>query len=176
MTRGDHVFPIVNVLHRFDQCLYCAVKLVPYANPACLHLCMLHTHPMIARGVVGLNCQPSSKGPRGPTEMGYPMFPPSLYRAVTYASKLGVPMYITENGCPYLDDTSERTEWINGYLGEVRPQSKSCRLQNHAYQQQKVVSPFAQQICESLATLTKRCNPDELLTRPVPMWLTRTAC
>ena len=51
--------------------------------------------------------------------MGYPMYPPSLYRSISYASKLGVPMYITENGCPYVADTSERTDWINGYLTEV---------------------------------------------------------
>lgn len=47
------------------------------------------------------------------------MYPPSLYRSISYASKLGVPMYITENGCPYVADTSERTDWINGYLTEV---------------------------------------------------------
>jgi len=68
---------------------------------------------------VGLNLQPSSRGPRGVTEMGYPMYPPSLYRAISYGSKLGVPMYITENGTPLTEDTSERSEWISGYLGQV---------------------------------------------------------
>ena len=65
--------------------------------------------------------------------MGYPMYPPSLYRAISYASKLGVPMYITENGCPYTKDTSERTDWINGYLTEVRwrPQRSVCGTQQH---------------------------------------------
>lgn len=68
---------------------------------------------------MGLNLQPSSRGPRGVTEMGYPMYPPSLYRAISYGSKLGVPMYITENGTPLTEDTSERSEWISGYLGQV---------------------------------------------------------
>lgn len=51
--------------------------------------------------------------------MGYPMYPPSLYRAISYASKLGVPMYITENGTPLTEDTEERSEWITGYLEQV---------------------------------------------------------
>ena len=71
------------------------------------------------RGIVGMNLQPSSRGPRGVTEMGYPMYPPSLYRAISYASKLGVPMYITENGTPLTEDTAERSEWITGYLEQV---------------------------------------------------------
>ena len=29
-----------------------------------------------------------------------PVYPPSLYRAVSYASTLGVPVYILENGMP----------------------------------------------------------------------------
>lgn len=70
---------------------------------------------------MGMNLQPSSRGPRGVTEMGYPMYPPSLYRAITYASKLGVPMYITENGTPLTEDTEERSEWITGYLEQVGP-------------------------------------------------------
>lgn len=74
---------------------------------------------VLCRGIVGLNLQPSSRGPRGVTEMGYPMYPPSLYRAISYGSKLGVPMYITENGTPLTEDTSERSEWISGYLGQV---------------------------------------------------------
>ncbi len=74
---------------------------------------------ILCRGIVGLNLQPSSRGPRGVTEMGYPMYPPSLYRAISYGSKLGVPMYITENGTPLTEDTSERSEWISGYLGQV---------------------------------------------------------
>ena len=71
------------------------------------------------RGIVGLTLQPSTRGPRGVTEMGYPMYPPSLYRAISYASKLGVPMYITENGTPLTKDTEERSEWITGYLEQV---------------------------------------------------------
>lgn len=68
-----------------------------------------------------MNLQPSSRGPRGVTEMGYPMYPPSLYRSISYASKLGVPMYITENGTPLTEDTAERSEWITGYLEQVTP-------------------------------------------------------
>lgn len=87
--------------------------------------CVKHNHivssVMMCRGIVGLNLQPSSRGPRGVTEMGYPMYPPSLYRAISYGSKLGVPMYITENGTPLTEDTSERSEWISGYLGQVCP-------------------------------------------------------
>lgn len=83
------------------------------------------------RGIMGLNLQPSSRGPWGVTEMGYPMYPPSLYRAITYGSKLGVPMYITENGTPLTEDTSERSEWINGYLGQVCYSASCCLHKKH---------------------------------------------
>ncbi len=89
----------------------------------------------MCRGIVGLNLQPSSRGPRGVTEMGYPMYPPSLYRAISYGSKLGVPMYITENGTPLTEDTSERSEWIDGYLGQV------C-LMHFAFVPEKQPVPF----------------------------------
>ena len=72
------------------------------------------------QGYSGAELPAQQQRPLGVTEMGYPMYPPSLYRAISYASKLGVPMYITENGCPYLKDDSERTDWINGYLTEVQ--------------------------------------------------------
>ncbi|DBB01829.1 hypothetical protein WJX77_006999 [Trebouxia sp. C0004] len=88
----------------------------PMGKPGCDWFGINH----YARGIVGLNLQPSSRGPRGVTEMGYPMYPPSLYRAISYGSKLGVPMYITENGTPLTEDTSERSEWISGYLGQVQ--------------------------------------------------------
>lgn len=88
---------------------------IAYAQ-ACNHII---SSIILCRGIVGLNLQPSSRGPRGVTEMGYPMYPPSLYRAISYGSKLGVPMYITENGTPLTEDTSERSEWISGYLGQV---------------------------------------------------------
>jgi beta-glucosidase/6-phospho-beta-glucosidase/beta-galactosidase len=54
-----------------------------------------------------------------------PVYPPSLYRAVSYASTLGVPVYILENGMPSAQDDERRTEWIDGCLAEVRP----CMLQ-----------------------------------------------
>lgn len=82
-------------------------------------LCTHKYDACLCRGIVGLNLQPSSRGPRGVTEMGYPMYPPSLFRAIHWASKLGVPMYITENGTPLTEDTSERSEWITGYLEQV---------------------------------------------------------
>ncbi|KAL3135656.1 hypothetical protein ABBQ38_006135 [Trebouxia sp. C0009 RCD-2024] len=87
----------------------------PLGKPGCDWFGINH----YARGIVGLNLQPSSRGPRGVTEMGYPMYPPSLFRAIHWASKLGVPMYITENGTPLTEDTSERSEWITGYLEQV---------------------------------------------------------
>ena len=48
-----------------------------------------------------------------------PVYPPSLYRAVSYASTLGVPVYILENGMPAAKDDERRTEWIDGCLAEV---------------------------------------------------------
>ena len=45
---------------------------------------------------------------------------PLLCRAVAYASELGVPIYVTENGIPSKKDDDSREEWINGYLTEVR--------------------------------------------------------
>ena len=49
-----------------------------------------------------------------------PVYPPSLYRAVSYASTLGVPVYILENGMPCAQDDERRTEWIDGCLAEAR--------------------------------------------------------
>ena len=42
-----------------------------------------------------------------------------MCRAVAYASELGVPIYVTENGIPAKKDDGSREEWINGYLTEV---------------------------------------------------------
>lgn len=49
-----------------------------------------------------------------------PVYPPSLYKAISYASTLGVPVYILENGMPAKEDDSRRSDWINGCLNEVR--------------------------------------------------------
>jgi len=49
-----------------------------------------------------------------------PVYPPSLYKAISYASTLGVPVYILENGMPSKEDDSRRSDWINGCLAEVR--------------------------------------------------------
>ena len=48
-----------------------------------------------------------------------PVYPPSLYKAISYASTLGVPVYILENGMPAKEDDSRRSDWINGCLSEV---------------------------------------------------------
>jgi len=48
-----------------------------------------------------------------------PVYPPSLYRAVSYVSTLGVPVYILENGMPSKADDERRTEWIDGCMAEV---------------------------------------------------------
>ena len=37
---------------------------------------------------------PTTKDDQRLTDMGYPVYPPSLYRACSYASGLGVPVYI----------------------------------------------------------------------------------
>ena len=42
-----------------------------------------------------------------------------MCRAVAYASELGVPIYVTENGIPSKKDDDSRREWIDGYLTEV---------------------------------------------------------
>ena len=47
------------------------------------------------------------------------MYPPSLYRAVSYVSTLGVPVYILENGMPAKEDDDRRTQWIDGCMAEV---------------------------------------------------------
>lgn len=48
------------------------------------------------RGVVNWNLVPGTKDKEMQpiTDMGYPLYPPSLYRACSYAAGLGVPVYI----------------------------------------------------------------------------------
>ena len=70
--------------------------------------------------MVNWNLTPCNKFPdKGLTDMGYPYYPPSLYRAISYASSLGVPVYVTENGMASAEDNNDRTEWINGNLAQV---------------------------------------------------------
>ena len=54
------------------------------------------------------------------------MYPPSLYRAVSYVSTLGVPVYILENGMPAREDDERRTEWIDGCMAEVPAPTYTC--------------------------------------------------
>ena len=49
----------------------------------------------------------------------YPVYPPSLYRAISYVSTLGVPIYIMENGIPAAKDDPSRKRWIVGCLQQV---------------------------------------------------------
>ncbi|CAL5224317.1 g6984 [Coccomyxa viridis] len=87
----------------------------PNGKPGCDFMGVNH----YARGVVGFALNPTSKGPKGIADMGYPVYPPSLYRAVSYVSTLGVPVYILENGMPAKEDDERRTEWIDGCMAEV---------------------------------------------------------
>lgn len=50
----------------------------------------------------------------------YPVYPPSLYRSISYASTLGVPVYIMENGIPAAKDDPSRRKWISGCLQQAR--------------------------------------------------------
>lgn len=52
-------------------------------------------------------------------DMGYPVDPHSLYKAIAWASQLEVPMYVMENGAPFDKDDTRRTEWINSALEQV---------------------------------------------------------
>ena len=42
------------------------------------------------------------------------------HRSISYASTLGLPIYITENGIPAAADDPNRAKWINGCLDAVR--------------------------------------------------------
>jgi beta-glucosidase/6-phospho-beta-glucosidase/beta-galactosidase len=74
-----------------------------------------------SRGVVDWKLMPSTKDKdmQPITDMGYPLYPPSLYRACSYASGLGVPVYIMENGMPCKEDDDRRTKWMKGCIGQV---------------------------------------------------------
>ena len=45
---------------------------------------------------------------------------PVTCRSISYASTLGLPVYITENGIPAAADDPNRAKWINGCLDVVR--------------------------------------------------------
>ena len=72
---------------------------------------------------------PCNKLPEPVLDMGYPSYPPALYRAISYVSSLGVPVYVTENGMPSGEEDGGRSDWIQGYLGLVRgfPSSPLCQ-------------------------------------------------
>jgi beta-glucosidase/6-phospho-beta-glucosidase/beta-galactosidase len=88
----------------------------PHGPPGCDFFGLNH----YSRGIVDWKLNPSNRGPRAPSDMGYPIYPPSIYRAISYASTLGKPIYIMENGMPSSEDNEERKEWIDGYLGQVQ--------------------------------------------------------
>lgn len=72
------------------------------------------------RGVLDWNMAPSSKVNKVlMADMGYPIDPHSLYKAIASSSQLGLPMYVMENGAPFDKDDTRRTEWINSALQQV---------------------------------------------------------
>lgn len=87
----------------------------PDGKPGCDFFGLNH----YSRGVVNALLVPDKKGPGKIADMGYQIYPPSIYRAVAYASELGVPIYVTENGIPSKKDDDSRREWIDGYLTEL---------------------------------------------------------
>ena len=77
---------------------------------------------------------PCNKIPGAPVlDMGYPSYPPALYRAISYGSSLGVPVYVTENGMPSKEEDGGRADWWDGYLGMVRSSlfRPACRVLHH---------------------------------------------
>ena len=84
------------------------------------NLCLPVEHCNSCRGVMDWNFAPTSKCSEVLlTDMGYPIDPHSLYKAIGWASQLKVPMYIMENGGPFDKDDTRRTKWINGALEQV---------------------------------------------------------
>lgn len=55
---------------------------------------------------------------RETTDMGYEVYPEGLRKAVEQVSKLGVPIYITENGIS-TDDDSKRQKFLKSHLGKI---------------------------------------------------------
>lgn len=72
------------------------------------------------RGVVDWKLQPTTGGPdEVMADFDWPICPSALYASIACVGKLGVPIYITENGCPDRMDDERRPMWIDGYLGAV---------------------------------------------------------
>lgn len=67
-------------------------------------------------GFGGATCNPENG--EYMTDMPYRAYPQGLYEMIHEASTLGVPMYVTENGCPDIKDT-HREEWIQTHLYAV---------------------------------------------------------
>lgn len=100
-----HFVPLQRAIHWED----------PDGKPGCDFFGVNH----YSRGCVNWNLTPCNKLPGGLTDMGYPRYPPSLYRAISYSSSLGVPVYVMENGMASAEDGDSRTQWINGYLEQT---------------------------------------------------------
>lgn len=89
----------------------------PNGRPGCDYIGVNH----YARAVVNWKLQPDAKrAGAGMTDMDYPVYPPSLYRSISYASTLELPIYIMENGIPGTKDDPKRKEWIDGCLEMVK--------------------------------------------------------
>ena len=75
---------------------------------------------ILCRGVLDWKFAPTSKFNKVLlADMGYPIDPHSLYKAIGWASQLEIPMYVMENGAPFDKDDTRRTEWINSALEQV---------------------------------------------------------
>lgn len=89
----------------------------PGGRPGCDFIGVNH----YSRAVVNWKMQPDSKRHGADlTDMDYPVYPPSLYRSISYASTLGLPIYVMENGIPGTKDDPKRKEWIDGCLKMVK--------------------------------------------------------
>ncbi|KAA6427060.1 MAG: beta-glucosidase [Trebouxia sp. A1-2] len=89
----------------------------PDGKPGCDFFGINH----YARGVLDWNFALTSKCSEVLlSDMGYPIDPHSLYKAIGWASQLKVPMYVMENGGPFDKDDTRRTKWINGALEQVK--------------------------------------------------------
>lgn len=72
------------------------------------------------RGVLDWKFTSTTKAPgEVMADFDWPIYPPSLYTSIACVGQLGVPIYITENGCPDHLDDDRRPMWINGYLSQV---------------------------------------------------------
>ena len=87
-----------------------------------------------------------------------PVYPPSLYKAISYASTLGVPVYILENGMPSKEDDSRRSDWINGCLAEVQLCNRAVRSRVYGLVLiQPVSAPLLGGMCARCHCLRSTC-------------------